>query len=88
MPIRSGDLIASAGPCFPGQNMRLADRRGSKIPNNGIGAKLKAEITHQNPAGNERLFTEFPELFRGPPSPVTQNLMGFGFECGGRLVPH
>ena len=34
-----------------------------------------------NPELTERLFTEFPELFRGRHLPVTQNLMGFGFEC-------
>ena len=34
-----------------------------------------------NPELTERLFAEFPELFRGRLLPVTQNLMGFGFEC-------
>ena len=34
-----------------------------------------------NPELTERLFAEFPELFRGRHLPVTQNLMGFGFEC-------
>lgn len=34
-----------------------------------------------NPESTERLFTEFPDLFRGRHLPITQNLMGFGFEC-------
>lgn len=34
-----------------------------------------------SPELTERLFAEFPELFRGRHLPITQNLMGFGFEC-------
>lgn len=34
-----------------------------------------------SPELTERLFAEFPELFRGRHLPVTENLMGFGFEC-------
>lgn len=33
------------------------------------------------PELTERLFAEFPDLFRGRHLPITQNLMGFGFEC-------
>ncbi len=29
----------------------------------------------------ERLYAEFPQLFRGRHVSITQNLMGFGFEC-------
>jgi len=34
-----------------------------------------------SPELTERLFAEFPQLFRGRELPITQNLMGFGFEC-------
>jgi hypothetical protein len=34
-----------------------------------------------NPELTERLFAAFPQLFRGRHLPITQNLMGFGFEC-------
>jgi hypothetical protein len=36
---------------------------------------MKAEL-------EERLFKEFPTLYSGRNEPITQNLMGFGFECG------
>ena len=35
-----------------------------------------------NIENTERLFREFPQLFRGKDLPLTQNLMPFGFECG------
>lgn len=35
-----------------------------------------------NPELTERLYAEFPELFRGRHLPITKNLMGYGFECG------
>lgn len=35
-----------------------------------------------NPHLTERLFAAFPALFRGRQLPVTENLMGFGFDCG------
>jgi len=34
-----------------------------------------------SPELTERLFAEFPELFRGRHLKITENLMGFGFEC-------
>ncbi|MBT3856132.1 MAG: hypothetical protein HOD90_01555 [Nitrospina sp.] len=30
----------------------------------------------------EKLFAEFPELYRGRSEPITENLMSFGFSCG------
>ena len=35
-----------------------------------------------NQAHTQRLFEDFSSLFRGKDLPLTQNLMGFGFECG------
>ena len=36
---------------------------------------MKKELT-------EKLFNDFPTLYRGRKLPLTENLMGFGFECG------
>lgn len=30
----------------------------------------------------EKLFREFPELYRGRTEPITDNLMSYGFSCG------
>lgn len=35
-----------------------------------------------NPENTNRLFEDFPELYRGRDLPVTENLMSFGFCCG------
>ena len=35
-----------------------------------------------SPENTTRLFDDFPALFRGRFRPITENLMGFGFECG------
>jgi ribosomal protein L37AE/L43A len=34
-----------------------------------------------NRENTEKLFNSFPQLYRGRALPLTQNLMGFGFEC-------
>jgi len=35
-----------------------------------------------SPENTKKLFEKFPKIFSGKDEPLTQNLMGFGFECG------
>lgn len=41
---------------------------------------MRKELTDQ-------LFADFPTLYAGKDEPLTQNLMGFGFECGDGWEP-
>lgn len=35
-----------------------------------------------NKENTSKLFKDFPKLYSGRKKPLTENLMGFGFECG------